>query len=324
VRIIEALRKRRRQAGGPNGPGRGTGDKEGEKTRDPERKLGLLMDLLAPYQGETATNGVARPAPGRPTGLTPSDGDTAEALQLRRPIRPMPPAEPIEAAPPAEEQAEDREAPLTAPSPAEAACAPNHATPRDSSGASDNPRASSARSLAGPDEIGDLARREPTADVGRNATNEPNGSGLMAMAGLGVPPLVCALLIMLATGLSAAFAGPVAGPIGRPSTTPAVRAGPAVRVGPFPRRRYRLDDAGRDVGRALRSTKVGASSGNARIPREPFVPVAMNPEPLRGNANAPAPRVADRDGLASLAARGSPAYPRLGGGPPRARDEGRS
>jgi hypothetical protein len=58
------------------------------------------------------------------------------------------------------------------------------------------------------------------------------------MAGLGVPALVGALLILLATGLPAVFAGPAAGPIGRPSMTPAARAGPAVRVGPFPRHRY--------------------------------------------------------------------------------------
>jgi hypothetical protein len=84
--------------------------------------------------------------------------------------------------------------------------------------------------------------------VGRNATNEPTGPVLMAMAGLGVPALVCALLILLATGLPAAFAGPVAVPIGRPSMTAAARAGLAVRVGPFPRRRFLVDVAGQDGG----------------------------------------------------------------------------
>jgi hypothetical protein len=111
---------------------------------------------------------------------------------------------------------------------------------------------------------GDLASR-----------NEPAGPG--PMAGLGVPALVCALLILLAAGLPAAFAGPVAGPIGQPSTTPAARAGPAVRVGPLLRRRFIVDDAGQDVGRALRASQAGMAGGKARIPSGSFVPVGMNP-----------------------------------------------
>jgi hypothetical protein len=97
------------------------------------------------------------------------------------------------------------------------------------------------------------------------------------MAGLGVPALVCALLILLATGLPAAFAGPIAGPISRPSMTPAARAGPAGRVGPLPRRRDRLDDAGQDIGRALWSFQAGTPGRKARFPSGPFVPMGMNP-----------------------------------------------
>jgi hypothetical protein len=78
-------------------------------------------------------------------------------------------------------------------------------------------------------------QNEPGLPVGGDlaSQNEPGGPG--PMAGLDIPALVCALLILLATGLSAAFAGPVAGPIGPPSMTPVARAGPAVRVGPLPR-----------------------------------------------------------------------------------------
>jgi hypothetical protein len=86
------------------------------------------------------------------------------------------------------------------------------------------------------------------------------------MAGLGVTALVGALLILLATGLPSAFAGPVAGPISPPSMTSAARAGPAVRGGPLPRRRYRLDDAGHEVGQALQSAKARTLGWNAWKP----------------------------------------------------------
>jgi hypothetical protein len=126
------------------------------------------------------------------------------------------------------------------------------------------------RNEPGPPAEGErIPRNEPgpPADGGRLI---PHPSSLIPgpqkMAGPVVPALVCALLILLATGLPTAFAGAVAGPIGRPSMAPVVRAGPAVRIGPCPRRRYRFDDAGQDVGRALRSARVGASSGSARIP----------------------------------------------------------
>jgi hypothetical protein len=115
---------------------------------------------------------------------------------------------------------------------------------------------------------------EPDPPVAGDLASRNELAGPGPMAGLGVPALVCALLILLATGLPAAFAGP----IGQPSMSPAARAGPAVRVGPSPRRRFLVDEAGQDVSRALWSARVGASSGNARIPRGLLVPVAMNPE----------------------------------------------
>src|SRR5262249_44183538 len=67
--------------------------------------------------------------------------------------------------------------------------------------------------------------------------NEPIDPG--RIADLGVGALICALVILLAAGLSAAFAGPVAGPGGRPSIPLDGRPGPAAasvdsnRPGPF-------------------------------------------------------------------------------------------
>jgi hypothetical protein len=88
-----------------------------------------------------------------------------------------------------------------------------------------------------------IARNEPCAPGGDPiAPNEPAGS--RRIAAWSVPAVACALVILLAAGLNAAWAGPVAGPNGRPSMTPAARAGPDVRVGPLPRHRYRLDEAG--------------------------------------------------------------------------------
>src|SRR5262249_35824466 len=52
VRIIEALRKRRRETAGPKDPGRGSVDKKRDKAQDAARRIGQLMDFLAPGQGE--------------------------------------------------------------------------------------------------------------------------------------------------------------------------------------------------------------------------------------------------------------------------------
>jgi hypothetical protein len=70
--------------------------------------------------------------------------------------------------------------------------------------------------------------------------------------------------------------------------TPAARAGPAVRVGPFPRRRFLVDDAGQDVGRALRPTRGWSvereRSNSVRTSRAGGYEPGGLP---RGNANAP-------------------------------------
>src|SRR5262249_52995774 len=108
-------------------------------------------------------------------------------------------------------------------------------------------------------------QNEPGPPVGGDLASQKEPAGPVPIAGLGVPALVCALLILLATALPAAFAGPVARPIGQRSMTPATRAGPAVRVGPFPQHRYRLDDAGQKVARACGKPKpdIGSESANS-------------------------------------------------------------
>ena len=73
----------------------------------------------------------------------------------------------------------------------------------------------------------DFLRIEPSPSVGAHPSseNEPTGSGRIADSS--VPALVCALVILLAAGLSAAFAGPVGKPYypgdgypHRPDTSP--------------------------------------------------------------------------------------------------------
>jgi hypothetical protein len=66
---------------------------------------------------------------------------------------------------------------------------------------------------------GPIRQNEPSPAAGGDpaSQNEPGGS--WRIAALSVPALALALLILLAAGLSAAFAGPAAGPTGKPYLT---------------------------------------------------------------------------------------------------------
>jgi len=92
-------------------------------------------------------------------------------------------------------------------------------------------------------------RNEPGLPIGGDPASRNEPAGPRRIAGLSVPALVSALVMLLAAGLSAAFA--VA--IGRPSKSPAARAGPDARVGPLSRRGSRLDGAGDPSGPVSRN-----------------------------------------------------------------------
>ncbi len=120
-----------------------------------------------------------------------------------------------------------------------------------------------------------IAPNEPCAPVGGDpiAPDEPTGS--RRIADWSVPALVWGLVILLAAGLSAAPAGPVAGPGGRPDRPRAGRSGPAAanvdsdRPGPFA-------DSDRGprpelISRSLHAPPIGPvirPSGPARRPPE--------------------------------------------------------
>ena len=116
-----------------------------------------------------------------------------------------------------------------------------------------------------------IPRNEPSPSVGGDprSENEPTGSGRIADSS--VPALVCALVILLAAGLSAAFAGP----IGKPSLPADGQSGPAAasvdsdRPGPFEsaHRRQGPERIGRGI-HARRSPGHGRSAGARRPPDE--------------------------------------------------------
>jgi hypothetical protein len=171
VRIIEALGKRRREAAGPKDPGRAPVNKKGDKAQDAAKRLGQLLDFLAPGQGE-AILGAAPPA----------DGDTAAPPRRRRPRPPLVPAEPDESSPPAAGQAQDGEIAPAAPTPAQAASDPDPATPPESPAAPVDQQSPGDPAVVNPGAPEAPSRQEPAAPETQNATNEANGPPFAARA----------------------------------------------------------------------------------------------------------------------------------------------
>jgi hypothetical protein len=164
VRIIEALRKRRREAAGPRDPGRAPVDKKRDKAGDAAKRIGQLLDFLAPGQGEAAILGAAPPA----------DGDTPAPPKRRRPRPPLVPAETDESSPPAAGQAENGEIAPAAPTPVQAASDPDPATPPDSSPAPVDQQSPGDQAVVNPGAPETASRPKPAAPDPRNATNEAN------------------------------------------------------------------------------------------------------------------------------------------------------